>query len=157
MSELYKKTHGQGTATGYAHTFNEPGIRNVGSYQVSGHPFVTGSNGLMTSEQEVKVEFPYVTKSITVINSGSTSGQILVHFNTGQDAGDTSIATGAVTGSAHHYITLPDAGDSMTFNVKCKEVYISSANGTSGFEIFAELTGIETGSMYALSGAGLTI
>ena len=133
------------------------GLRNVGSYQVSGTPYVTGSDGVMTSEQEVKVEFPYVTKAVTVINSGSTSGQILVHFNTAQDAADTSIPTGAVTGSAHHYVTLADPGDSVTFNVKCKEIYISSANGTAGFELFAELTGIGTGSMFAMTGAGLTI
>ena len=141
----------------YDHNIYSAGLRNVGSYQVSGTPFVTGSHGLMTSEQEVKVEFPYITKAITVINSGSTSGQILIHFNTGIDHKDTSIATGAVTGSGHHYVTLTDKGDSVTFNVKCKEVYISSANGTSGFELFAELTGIATGSMFALTGSGLTV
>ena len=34
------------------------GLRNVGSYQVSGHPFITGS--LMATDEEVKVSFPYV-------------------------------------------------------------------------------------------------
>ena len=55
----------------------------------------------------------------------------------------------------HHYITLSDVGDSVTLNTKCKEIYITSI-GTQGFELFAELTGIPTGSMYDLTGSGLT-
>tara|TARA_R100001079_G_C4443542_1_gene150083 strand:+ start:1503 stop:1925 length:423 start_codon:yes stop_codon:yes gene_type:complete len=132
------------------------GLRQVGAYQVSGVPYITGSNGLMVATQETKVQFPYVTKSITVINSGSTSGQLLVHFNTAVDGADAQIGADAVTGSGHHYITLADAGDSVTFNVKCKEVYLTSRHGTCGFEVFAELTGIPTASMYRLTGSGLT-
>ena len=40
------------------------GLRNVGSYQVSGEPFVTGST--ITSGQEEKIEFPKVSNNVTV-------------------------------------------------------------------------------------------
>ena len=36
------------------------GLRNVGSYQVSGHPYVTGS--VIKAGEEVRVQFPNVTK-----------------------------------------------------------------------------------------------
>ena len=126
------------------------GLRSVGSYQVSGHPYVTGSNGTMTAGSEHKIEFPYVTKSVTVINSGSLAGagELRIHFNpaSGHDV---------TTPAAHHYVTLGSDGDTATFNVKCKEIYITSI-GTQAFELFAELTSIPTGSMFALTGSGLT-
>jgi hypothetical protein len=43
----------------------------------------------------------------------------------------------------------------MTFDVKCKEVFVT-AQGTTSYEVYAELTGIETKEMYALTGSGLT-
>lgn len=125
------------------------GLRSVGSYQVSGYPYVTGSNGTMTAGEEAKIIFPNVTKSITVINSGSSgAGELRVHFNTATD-------NDVTTAAAHHYITLANTGDSVTFNAKCKEIYVTSV-GTQGFELFAELTFINTGSMIALTGSGLT-
>ena len=42
-------------------------------------------------------------------------------------------------------------------NVKCKEIYLANPHGsnTTGYEIFAELTQIPTGSMFTLTGAGI--
>jgi hypothetical protein len=122
------------------------GLRNVGSYQISGHPYVTGS--LLATDQEYRVEFPFVAKSVTVIASGSNSS-IRIHFN--------SSSAGNVM-SGKHYISLNSAEDSVTFNHKCKEIYITSVagGGDQGFELFASLTGITTGHMYDLTGSGLT-
>ena len=126
------------------------GLRSVGAYQVSGVPYITGSNGQLAAAEEARIQFPHVAKSVTVINSGSAAGSSLrVHF-TSASAGDVISATG------HHYITLGDIGDSVTFNVKCKEIYVTSI-GTAGFELFAELTNIATASMYTLTGSGLTV
>lgn len=36
------------------------GLRNVGSYMVSGQPYITGS--AVNTGTEVKIEFPFVTK-----------------------------------------------------------------------------------------------
>ena len=60
--------------------------------------------------------------------------------------------------SGKHVITMDSSGDSMTFDVKCKEIYIhaKAGNSTSGFELYASLTGISERNMYALTGSGLT-
>jgi hypothetical protein len=126
------------------------GLRNVGSYQVSGHPFLSG--GFITEEGESKVPFPTVTKSVTVIASGSMNGDLRVHF----------VSTGSSDNvlTRHHYIVLDTVEDSVTFNVKCKEIYLSAGAQSSqtdvGFQLFAELTQIPTGSMFAITGAGHT-
>lgn len=128
------------------------GISNVGSYQVSGKPYITGSDDL-DDTQEHKIVFPYITKMVRVRNLGSPD--LRVHF--------------ASTGSSPrvydglHYITLASASaenDSITMNVKCKEIYVSNQDTENNgkYEIFAELTGIETGEMKDgyMTGSGIT-
>tara|TARA_A100001391_G_scaffold200864_2_gene186327 strand:+ start:922 stop:1356 length:435 start_codon:yes stop_codon:yes gene_type:complete len=125
------------------------GLRNVGSYQISGHPYITGS--VINAGQEMKVSFPYVTKKITVIASGSLSGHGLrVHFAT------TGSGNNVVGGK--HYITLNSHEDSMEFDVKCKELYLSAPGAAAaGFMLYASLTNIPTSSMYAVTGSGVTL
>ena len=120
------------------------GVGHVGSYQVSGHPFITGSASIENGVQH-KISFPRIAKSVTVINR--TNVDLRVHF-TDKDKDDTTTAL--------HYITLGDNKDSMTFNVKCKEIYITSQGNNGAYEVSAELTGIETKEMYELTGSGLT-
>jgi len=124
------------------------GINNVGSYQVSGRPFLTGSNitGSGTNNGEVKISFPSITKSFTVINRGATS--LIIHF-------DTRANTDVITN--HHYLTLSGTDDSFGFDVKCKEVYLSSylPSGIGSFELHGELTGIDQSEMHAMSGSGI--
>ena len=122
------------------------GLRNVGSYQVSGHPFLTGS--LIATGEEVLITFPFVTRSVTIISSGSAD--LRVHFNA---TGSGNVVTG------RHYISLDGDEENVTFNTKCKEIYVSCTSdggGDNGFECFAELTTISTESMYDLTGSGLT-
>ena len=126
-----------------------PGLYNVGSYQVSGRPYVTGSL-LLTAGKEVRCTFPYVAKSVTVINNSSGSYPIRATFN----------ATGSPGGviAGMHHVTLRSSG-SQTFNTKCVQMYVSapSTNGdTAQFTLIAELTNIPIGRMYALTGSGLT-
>tara|TARA_R110000824_G_scaffold153926_13_gene325768 strand:+ start:1148 stop:1567 length:420 start_codon:yes stop_codon:yes gene_type:complete len=127
------------------------GLRNVGSYQVSGHPYATGS--VLTAGQEFKVEFPTVTRTVTLIASG-TNPNLRVHF--------AAAAASEFVHDRKHYITLPANKDALTVNIKCKEVYVTQVgnspaiDGTTGFELFASLTNIPTGSMYELTGSGLT-
>ena len=132
--------------------WNRPGIGNVGSYQAAGTPFLTGSSlpaaSFGTNNGEFKVSFPRVPKSITVISRAAAN--LRVHFN--------SVADGNVI-SGSHYVTLTDTKDSISFGVRCKEIYISLEDGASGdgeFELVAELTHIPAGEMYDLTGSGLT-
>jgi len=123
------------------------GLGNVGSYQVSGHPYITGSS--ITSNQQHTISFPYVTKKVTVIASGSIAGDLRVHFHA--TSSENRVAPGL------HYISLDSHEDSVELDVKCKEMYISTAVGNSGgYRIYASLTTIPTSSMFALSGSGVT-
>lgn len=127
------------------------GLRNVGSYQVSGHPYITGSDDMGNAGTEHTVSFPFVTKNVTVIASGTygaaVENSIKVHFN---PAADGSVIAGA------HYITLDSDEDSITFDVKCKNIYLTNVTANAGFQLFASLTNISTTSMYDLTGSGLT-
>ena len=138
------------------------GLRSVGSYQVSGHPFITGSAGLGNDECQM-IEFPYVSKSVTVINK-DTNYDIRVHFQSGStaavDAGQSFgiLDTDDVI-AGRHYITVPALDGSVTFNVKCSKIFVSQNNDLADdltYEVFAELTSIPAGSMYHLTGSGIT-
>jgi hypothetical protein len=152
------------------------GLRNVGSYQVSGQPWVTGSNNLDDTKVHL-VEFPYVCKSFTVINKNLQGSDIRVHFASGSAnavtvAGDTGAQTSATTDDVQqfHYITVYGNADQqtgsfnaygpsvMTFDCKCSKFYISnhSGNDNLAYEVFAQLTNIPTARMYNLTGSGIT-
>jgi hypothetical protein len=131
------------------------GIGSVGSYQVSGVPWITGSVEGLASGAEVKITFPSVPKAVTVINTDVDSADIHVHFN--------SKTLTDVSGGLH-YLALNALNDAFTFACKCKEIYISaptwggaaaSVAGAS-YTVIAELTGIPTTEMYILTGSGLT-
>ena len=126
--------------------WSPPGLANVGSYQVAGQPYVSGSTTHAALHEE-KFSFPYVTKNVTIINHSSET--IRIHFN--------STSSGPVI-SGMHYVELDSDEDSYTFNAKCKEIYVSAPanSGDASYCVVAELTGIERGSMYALTGSGLT-
>ena len=124
------------------------GLGSVGSYQVSGYPFITGSTTLANSGED-KIGFPGVTKSITIINRPSGSGDapdIRVHF---------APLTGGRVAAGNHFIILTANKDSMTMNVKCNSVYVSAPGNAAAYEMFAELTGINPQTMFPLTGSGI--
>ena len=137
-----------------------PGVHNVGSYQVSGRPWLTGSADIDANVQH-KIGFPFVAKSVRVINKSEVD--LRVHFNDSQNVVTPGEVTGSSTakGSGHHYVTLTgalgqQAERAITMNVRCKEVYITSTAANGAYEVFAELTGIPAGSLTPMSGSGLT-
>jgi len=138
------------------------GLFNVGSYQVSGRVYITGStiDSANPSQGEVRIQFPTVTKNVTVINT-TVSTPIRVYFNAATASnglnGAGAYPDGApITGL--HFITLEEKKDSATFSVKCREMYIAlqATTGTGSCEIWAELTGIAAQEMFVLTGSGLT-
>jgi len=123
----------------------KPGIGSVGSYQIAAVPYITGSAAL-TVGAEHQISFPSVARSVTVVlNSAST--EMKVHFNA---SGSGNIITG------RHYVTLDSKEDAVSFNVRCKEIYVSSTTGSCTYTVIAELTSIGAGEMGALTGSGLT-
>tara|TARA_R110000824_G_scaffold277852_3_gene466044 strand:+ start:1479 stop:1844 length:366 start_codon:yes stop_codon:yes gene_type:complete len=112
------------------------GLRNVGSYQVAGRPFcVTGS----LDEGTQTITFPNVTKEIIVLNL-SGSNELSAYFASASPDGNKFAISG---------------GEQQTFSLKCKEIYLSASSGTD-YTLYASLTQIPTGSMYTLTGVGIT-
>tara|TARA_Y100000310_G_C20359378_1_gene658230 strand:- start:51 stop:521 length:471 start_codon:yes stop_codon:yes gene_type:complete len=137
------------------------GLGHMPAYMVAAHPYITGSGptGLASFDAgsetanttgEHTISFPYVTRKITVINDGD--GAIRVHFRSKVASGIGNVIAGK------HFVTLDGDEESMTFNIKCKEIYISNVSdtATAGYVVYAELTTIPTASMYTLTGSGIT-
>jgi len=126
----------------------EQGLHVTGPFQVSCYPWLTGSNidAGNANQGEVTVSFPMVTKSFTIVNTGSDA--INVHFASRESS---QVVDGL------HYMTIPGSSGSWTYDVKCTKLYVSSFGpvGDTGFLLSAELTGIPTDKMPALTGSGI--
>ena len=127
-----------------AWNYYDVGIGNVGSYQVSGHPWVTSS--AISSGSTHSISFPFVCKSFTVFNTGSIN--LKVHFDNDPAAKST------------HYETIRNTGslvEGYKFDTKCSNFYITNdepaTNG--GYQVLAELTRIDSVRMFALTGSGI--
>jgi hypothetical protein len=101
------------------------GLNNVGSYQVSGIPFLSGGVNASTA---VKVTFPYVTRWVAFANRGT--GVCKVGFSQNGVEGTRYFRLGGTGG--------PTA-DSVRFEVKVTEVWLS---GSTSVDIMAGLTNI---------------
>ena len=145
------------------------GLGNSAAYQVSGRPYLTGSvvengNGVTPAASQFKITFPYVTRTIRVVNTGSAA--LKIHF------ADITESPALVnehnyliippdanhygSGSADNYISGSYKNNPIELNLKCRDLYVSSAGqGQSGFQVAVELTHIPSGDMYTLSGSGL--
>ena len=123
------------------------GVGNASSFLVSGTPFMTGSETILPETQD-KIEFPRIAREVVVINKAAPD--LRVYF--------TDKETGTSTFEGKHYVTLTENRDSFTFRCKCKAIYIYNADGSTegSYEVYAELTGIDSGEMYELTGSGLT-
>ena len=104
------------------------GINHVPAYQVSGRPFASGSIDATVSGG-VKIEFPYVTRWIYVVNHGNEDCRIGYSQN-------------GVLGSNYHRIGK-EAGSEGTqhtvrLEVKVSEIWLSGSN----VDVMAGLTTI---------------
>ena len=142
------------------------GLYNVGSYMVSGIPYLTGGMGPggVQVQSEVKIEFPQVCKSFTVVLDNDLPAKteaLRVHF--------TSMSASADWEAGRHWYSLSSSGDSVTVNAKCKEIYLSSVlkegetlpgdlstMNRAAYTVVAELTEIPRDRMYDMTGSGLT-
>lgn len=102
------------------------GLNNVGSFQVSGIPFVSGGISATTIKS---VSFPYVTRWIYVVNNGT--GDLKVGFS-----------QNGVQGSRYFTVQAAAAGKDTTtirLEVKATELWFS---GSTSVDIVAGLTNI---------------
>ena len=109
------------------------GLNNVGSFQVSGIPFVTGGVDATTA---TRISFPYVTRWIQVVNLGNNPLRL-------------GFSENGVNGSK--YVSVPnlDAGASGSvspvssiFEIKVTQLWIS---GSDSVDVIAGLTNIPVG------------
>lgn len=140
--------------SGWAHA--SPGLGSVGSYQIAGTPYISGSTDIDDGATDTVI-FPSVTRRVVVRNT-SVSGALSVHFGA---KGEGRILNG------FHYLTVqPLYSGSTSFgrlseldmSVKCDHLYISNDSGIDNcsYQVFAELTGINRDNMFQLTGSGVT-
>tara|TARA_R110002110_G_scaffold111258_12_gene277146 strand:+ start:18375 stop:18905 length:531 start_codon:yes stop_codon:yes gene_type:complete len=141
------------------------GVNNVGSYQVSGIPWASASilvpasqgsvtaKGVKITTEPAKIEFPYVTKFVTIRHdpTGSNYG---VGPNNGIRVGFSE--AGASAAVDRFYFEL-SGSESITLEVKTKELYLISCDETiKEATVIAGLTNIrskliESGTLVATS------
>ena len=125
----------------------EPGYKAVGEYQLSGIPFVTSS---VLSDQETRtIEFPRVTKSVTVRNANTGSGAATMAV------GFTVNGVQANPTSQTNYIKL-DSGESLSIDLRIKDLVLSNSVSDSDvveFEVLAGLTDISREKMITITGS----
>ena len=115
---------------GRIHTWGPPGVMSTGAYLVGARPFIVKAR--LENGEVYKVDFPFVTRAITVINQDAASDDVLIAFANHANAFD------------HHAITLGNNRDSITMNVRTPSLYLK-ASGDVDIELFAEMTNIESG------------
>ena len=91
----------------------------------------------------------YTSGEVAEISSDSpftNSGSLRVHY---RSTGSSNVATN------NHYWTLDSQNESITMNVKSKELYLSADGGDCDYSIHADLTSIPSSRMYQHTGSGV--
>ena len=136
------------------YTYGTPGLNNVGSYQMTGLPYFSGSEALVEGQEE-RHTFPQVAKSVTVINHGAHALRVSFQATASMNTPETT----------HHFVTVSGAAtpggltgsNEITLNGRMKDVFISQPyGGNTRYEIYAELTNIDSGEMLTLTGSGIS-
>jgi hypothetical protein len=115
-----------------------PGWNWTAEYQTSGIPFVTSSFGVDTNVR--RVDFDFVTRDITIDNSGTSP--LRVGFSRNGVNG---------VGGDNYFLVRPNT--TVTFEVRVKEVYFRADSGTTGYSVLAGCTTIPAKQMPHLSGS----
>ncbi len=106
----------------------KPGLGNVGSFQVSGVPYVTG--GVNCTAAAVKIAFPTVTSWVSITNHDA---ELRIGFSKNGVDGTNYFRLHEEGGNSHP----PPA----RFELKVTEIWIS---GSTSVDVCAGLTGIES-------------
>ena len=113
------------------------GLQNVGSYQVSGKPWATGSIGCRADALAIaQVDFPNVTSWVMVSNLDSTNATLRVGFSSGGVAG---VPTCADQGNRFLEIAPTSGSGPVRFDLKVTQIFLSGSDNCS---VIAGLTGI---------------
>ena len=113
--------------------FVKPGLNAVGQYQLSGIPYATSTLAI-DSATATELEFPTVTKFVTVVNEHSgSSAKLRVGFSAAGIAGN-------------NYFIL-DNGESYTGEFRLSSIYLRGDTTATSASVIAGLTMIETNNL----------
>ena len=120
-------------------------------YIGSALPYVTSSiaNNLNSGGMPHKIEFPYVTRWIIILNTGAALGTppLRVGFTANGLMGN-----GADSGR-DHYFKVPDKSGTGRMEMKVKEIMVVGEGGLPGYSIIAGYTNIPTKNFPILTGS----
>ena len=113
--------------------FVKPGLNAVGQYQLSGIPYATSTLAI-DSATATELQFPTVTKFVTVVNEHSgSSAKLRVGFSAAGIAGN-------------NYFIL-DNGESYTGEFRLSSIYLRGDTTATSASVIAGLTMIETNNL----------
>lgn len=117
------------------------GISFASEFSSSALPWVTASIAPATGSP-TRFDFPRVSRFITVSNHDATAANTLsVGFT----------RRGIIT-SSNKFIV--GGGQTLTFEIRVKEIYVQGEGGVPNFSIFAGLTNVDANAMPVLTGSG---
>ncbi len=122
------------------YNIKSPGLGSVGSYQVSGKPFVSGAIDVGTATAgplgPLEITFPSVTRWITITNHDETTD------------GDVKVAFSPNGFDTNNFFTVSsdesDYGDTMTARLELKVTRLYLTGACTYCDVIAGLTGIDT-------------
>ena len=115
----------------------------VPAYQVSGVPFVTSSLSSNLTTSPVQIDFPYATRFFVVNNIGTVPIRIGFTENGVNAKGQ---------GDVSNYFLLAASGSTGRLELRCKSLFIRTANSTGGYTLMAGLSGVDAGQFPVLTG-----
>lgn len=106
------------------------GIHNVGSYQVSGIPYLNRVTAPINSDAPLKIDFPSLTKYLIIKNIDSTAHDVRIGFS-----------ENGIKGINYFILTQ---NESITLDMKVSSLFLlgDTAN-TVQVSVIAGLTGID--------------
>jgi hypothetical protein len=123
----------------------------VPAYQVSGVPYVTGSQGSLTgltTRPEI-VNFPQATRFICVTNTGANIVRVGFTVLGIDGVSENPPRSGNTT---MNWFEVPVGEMSPRLEVRCKQVWLRSAASTTGFTLIAGLSGVDADQFPILTG-----
>lgn len=132
------------------------GPNDVPSYQMSGVPFVTSSNGAEASTTPIKVTFPYVTKFFAVSNLTGNADLRVGFTEAGVNA--TGGLSGSIDGESDanrkNYFVVRRETATENMEIRCKELWFRRDGATDvAFSLLAGMTPIPGKNFPVLTGS----
>ncbi len=125
--------------------FDNPkaGLGAAGEFQSSALPWVTSSQAPLASGTPTRIEFPKVTRFITVTNNDAAANKLRVAYT----------QNGLKVNGNYHLIP---GGSTVTFEIRVRSLYVAGDTTLCPYSLTAGLTTVDAGVMPFLSGTALS-